>query len=113
MESKYRGGECVMAPFSMRRVVEIEALTMIRESISKRPGLIRKKLDGKNGTHCAIGCFWADHMDIAIQTALIDQIAKVNDSVPRDMKKRRAKVLAWLDRRIKALTASDRRDEHG
>jgi len=76
VESKYRGGECVMAPFSMRRVVEIEALTMIRE------------------------------------TALIDQIAKVNDSVPRDTKKRRAKVLAWLDRRIKALTASDREGEH-
>jgi hypothetical protein len=106
--SNYRPHETVNASFAQPRVAGLVALRMIRDSIAKRPGLIRGKLNGKNGTHCALGCFWADHEELAIKAELTNEIAKVNDSVARDPKKRREAVLKWLDRKIAALSASDR-----
>jgi hypothetical protein len=80
------------------------ALWLIRESVQKRSGLIYGKLRGGHGEYCAIGAFWADHPDVRLHSALIDEVAAVNDSVgPKASPKTRwRKVNSWLRFKIKA-----------
>ena len=85
------------------------ALFLIRDSVAKRRGLIYGKLDGKNGSHCAIGAFWADHPHYSLSSSLVDEVAAVNDSVPptATAKERWKKVQSWLRWKIKVLAAKE------
>jgi hypothetical protein len=83
------------------------ALWLIRDSVAKRRGLIYGKLEGKAGEYCAIGAFWADHPGVTLHTALIDEVAAVNDSVGpmASSQTRWKKVNGWLRFKIKSLAA--------
>ena len=58
------------------------ALFLIRNSVAKRRSLIHGRLDDNEGRHCAMGCFWEDNPKAVVSTALIDEVAAVNDSIP-------------------------------
>jgi hypothetical protein len=83
------------------------ALWLICDSVAKRKGLIYGKLSDGHGEHCAIGAFWEDHPGVALHTALIDEVAAVNDSVgPKASPQARwRKVNSWLRFKIKSLVA--------
>lgn len=72
--------------------------------LSKRRGLIYGKLDGAAGEHCAMGCYWNQYSQDTVPTAIVDEIAAVNDSVkPGESKfKRWQRVRTYL--RIKLAT---------
>lgn len=58
------------------------ALFLIRNAVAKRRSLAYGKLrDGAN--RCAMGCFWDDNPGKAVDSKLIDEVASVNDSVPK------------------------------
>lgn len=73
------------------------ALLLIHNAVKDRDaGLIHGHLHQK-GESCAIGCYFDAHRDYSLPSALIDEVAAINDSVPRyTMKQRRAYVLRWL-----------------
>lgn len=81
------------------------ALYLIMESVKARRALIYGKLDDAYGGHCALGCFWADNPKAALNTALIDEVAAVNDSVPPSAtpQERWKKVNGWLRWKLKVL----------
>ena len=81
------------------------ALFLIRDSVAKRRSLIRGRLHDDLGRHCAIGCFFADNPKAALHSALIDEVAAVNDSLPSDASPhaRWKKVNEWLRWKIKVL----------
>jgi hypothetical protein len=83
------------------------ALFLIRDSVAKRRSLIRGRLHDGRGGHCAIGCFWADNPGVTLNTALIEEVAAVNDSVPPGAlpSVRWKKVNEWLRWKVKALAA--------
>jgi hypothetical protein len=82
------------------------ALFLIRESVAKRRSLIHGELSDGDGHYCAIGAFWQDHPGVTLHTALIDEVAAVNDSVPPTAtpKERWKKVSEWLRFKIAAMT---------
>lgn len=84
---------------------ELSALRRILESVNRRRTLIRGKLDGEDGKHCAMGCFWADHSRIAVRNTIVDQVAAVNDllSDRARPKTRWKRVTKWLRDRIEFL----------
>ena len=59
------------------------ALFLIRNAVAKRRSLTYGKLHDGAGNHCAIGCFWTDNPKTTLSSALIDEVAAVNDSVPK------------------------------
>jgi len=83
------------------------ALFLIRDSVAKRRSLIRGRLHDGKGGHCAMGCFWTDNPNITLHTALIDEVAAVNDSIPPGAlpSVRWKKVNEWLRWKVKALAA--------
>jgi hypothetical protein len=88
------------------------ALFLIRDSVAKRRALIYGRLDGeKDGEHCALGAFWADNPKASLNTALIDEVAAVNDSVPRTATphQRWKKVNEWLRFKISVMMAGKKR----
>lgn len=74
------------------------ALRQIYSAVKKRRSLSFGKLDAKDG-HCAMGCYWADNPGTVVRTAIVEQIAAVNDSVPptATRSERRRHVLRWLE----------------
>jgi hypothetical protein len=82
------------------------ALFLIRDSVARRRELIYGQLDDGYGNHCAIGAFWADNPRTTLNSALIDEVAAVNDSVPPSAtaKERWKKVNSWLRFKIATLT---------
>ena len=73
------------------------ALYLIQQSVLRRDGLLHGKLDDGQGHFCAIGCLFEDHR-LVIETRLVDEVAAVNDSMPRvNMVTRRRRVLDWLN----------------
>lgn len=83
------------------------ALFLIRDAVERRRGLIYGRLDGPNGSHCAIGAFWADNPRVALHSSLIDEVAAVNDSVGPEAspQQRWKKVDSWLRWKIRTLAA--------
>lgn len=81
------------------------ALFLIRDSVRRRRSLIRGRLNGPNGSHCAIGCFWADNPSVTLRSSLIDEVAAVNDSLPPSATphQRWRKVNEWLRFRVATL----------
>jgi hypothetical protein len=95
--------ECV--PSSRPAIPDDTALFLIRDSVAARRQLIYGRLrDGKGG-YCAIGAFWADNPKVVLHTALIDEVAAVNDSIPPTAtpQERWKKVNAWLRFKINTL----------
>lgn len=81
------------------------ALWLIRGSVAKRRSLIHGRLKDGEGHYCAIGAFWQDNPGITLHTALIDEVAAVNDSVPPSAspKERWKTVNSWLRFKIASL----------
>jgi hypothetical protein len=82
------------------------ALFLIRDSVAKRRELIYGDLHDGYGNHCAIGAFWNDNPRVTLNSALIDEVAAVNDSVPptASAKERWKKVNSWLRFKIAAIS---------
>lgn len=81
------------------------ALYLIRDSVAKRRSLIYGRLrDGRGGT-CAMGAFWEDNPKAVVHSSLIDEVAAVNDSIPRNATahERWKKVNGWLRWKIRVM----------
>ncbi len=79
------------------------ALFLIRDAVARRRTLIHGRLHRGN-RHCAIGAFWTDNPHITLHTALVDEVAAVNDSVPNATQQQRwKKVNGWLRWKIKTM----------
>jgi hypothetical protein len=85
-----------------------DSLYMIRESVRRRDTLIYGRLHD-NGNDCAIGAFFRDNPKLALKSAVIDEVASVNDSLgPKaSPRARRAAVLRFLNFKIKRLCRSE------
>ena len=81
------------------------ALYLIRDSVARRRSLIFGKLNDGKGGHCAIGSFWQDNPGTILTSALVDEVAAVNDSVPPSATphERWKKVNSWLRWKIRVL----------
>lgn len=75
------------------------ALYLIRDAVARRGALCYGMLDDARGRHCAMGAFFADHPGTAVTTALLDEVATVNDlkkdETPRQRWERMRKWLRW------------------
>lgn len=72
------------------------AYLMILKAVEDRSGLIHGKLEDDNG-YCAIGCYFNVNDKTALPSALIDEIAAVNDSVPHMTRAGRKRYVSkWL-----------------
>ncbi len=82
------------------------ALFLIRDSVARRRLLIRGRLHDGKGHHCAMGAFWTDNPNAIVHSALTDEVAAVNDSLPptASAKERWKKVNSWLRFKIAVLT---------
>lgn len=81
------------------------ALYLIRDSVAKRRSLIYGRLrDGMGGT-CAMGAFWEDNPKAVVNASITDEVAAVNDSIPRSATphERWKKVNGWLRWKLKVL----------
>lgn len=80
------------------------ALYLIRDAVAKRRTLIHGRLHS-NGQHCAMGAFWTDNPGTAVNSTLLDEVAAVNDSVPKTAtpQERWKKVNSWLRWKIKVM----------
>lgn len=68
----------------------------IYNAVLEQKGLIHGRLDGAHGEHCAIGSLWAA-TPVALPSDLIDEVAAVNDSMPKATpRQRKARVATWL-----------------
>jgi hypothetical protein len=84
------------------------ALYLIRDSVAKRRSLIYGRLHDHVGRHCAIGAFFSDNPKAVIHTALIDEVAAVNDSIPPTATphERWKKVNSWLRWKLRILSGA-------
>jgi hypothetical protein len=89
-----------------RAISDETALYLIRDSVARRKSLIFGRLHDGYGGHCAIGSFWADNPKITLHSALIDEVAAVNDSVPVSATpyERWKKVNSWLRWKIRIIS---------
>lgn len=94
----YRGNESALP--------DDTALFLIRDSVAKRRGLIYGRLHDGKGEHCAIGAFWNDNPNRVLSASLVDEVAAVNDSVPKTAtpQERWKKVNEWLRFKISVMT---------
>jgi hypothetical protein len=83
----------------------LQALKAIARAVNRRRTLIRGALDGEDGKHCAIGCFFADHPQWALGCDLIDEVAAVNDALSDRARQRTRwlRVKRWLRQQIEYL----------
>jgi hypothetical protein len=81
------------------------ALYLIAQAVAKRRGLIYGRLHDQKGHHCAMGCFWNDNPKSTVHSALVDEVAAVNDSIPPTATnfERWKKVNEWLKWKLKVL----------
>lgn len=81
---------------------------MIAKSVFRRRSLIRGRLHDGDGKHCAMGCFWNDNPSLTVPTDLLEEIAAVNDSVPKTAspQKRWKEVTKWLRWKMRVLEAA-------
>jgi hypothetical protein len=83
------------------------ALWLIREAVRTHDGLIAGRLHDK-GSSCAIGAFFDNNENLALDVAVIDEVALMNDSIVTvSPAQRRRKMLAWLNWRIKTLAGAN------
>src|SRR5258708_35983275 len=86
-------------------IADETALFLIRDSVSRRRALIYGRLHDGHGGHCAIGSFWSDNPQVVLNSALVDEVAAVNDSVPSTAtaQERWKKDNSWLRWKIRVL----------
>lgn len=84
------------------------ALFLIRDAVERRQRLIYGSLHDSAGNHCALGAFWEDNPRTTITSALVEEVAAVNDSVPPTAtpQQRWRKVRGWLRWKIKVLSGA-------
>ena len=84
------------------------ALFLIRDSVERRRRLIHGRLHGPKGLHCAMGCFWADNPNAAINENLVDEIATVNDSLGPNVttRERWFHVRKWLRWKLRVMSTA-------
>lgn len=76
------------------------AYLMIYNAVKTKRELIHGHLHA-HGESCAIGSFWDINPKCGLPSALIDEVAAVNDSLPNaTAKQRRLHVLRWLRWRL-------------
>lgn len=72
------------------------AYMLVLAAVKRQRGLVHGKLE-QHGEYCAIGSYFHDHKGTALPSALIDEIAMVNDAVPHFTERsRKAYVMKWL-----------------
>jgi len=81
------------------------ALFLVRDAVEHQRGLIHGRLHDGKGGHCAVGALWATVPSLVLHTAVVDEIAAVNDSVtptatPRE---RWLKVRSWLRWKLRVM----------
>jgi hypothetical protein len=74
--------ECVDAP-GRPALSNDTALYLIRDSVARRRSLIFGRLHDGRGGHCAMGCFWQDNPRAVVNASLVEEVAAVNDSLPK------------------------------
>lgn len=80
------------------------ALYMIADSVARQTQLVHGQLHDMHGHSCAVGAFFNDNPKAVLHSALIDEIATYNDSMPDvTRRERRNRVLRWLRWRLKVL----------
>lgn len=85
-------------------MANVKVYYLLRMSLRKRRSLIHGRLDDDRGRHCAMGAFWADHPHVAVYSSIVDEVAAVNDSVPKATPfKRWCVVNEWLKLKLKNL----------
>lgn len=94
------------------RVVKdrLEALKAISKAVNRRRTLAYGHLDAAGGKHCAMGCIWKDHPRYAFKSDLVEEVAKLNDSVSKSSSQRtRWRVVTkWLKEQIAALESASK-----
>lgn len=97
--------ECGTAAPNAQALPDDTALFLIRNSVARRRSLIYGRLHDGNGMHCALGAFWTDNPKQILNDALVDEVAAVNDSIPKTATphERWRKVNSWLRFKIAAL----------
>lgn len=79
------------------------AYMMILSAVKHEHGLVHGKLHA-NGEHCAIGSYFTTNNHTALPSALIDEVAAVNDSVPHLSKRaRKLHIAKWLRWKLDTL----------
>ena len=83
-------------------------LFLVRDSVARRKVLIHGRLHDRNGNHCAMGAFWTDNPGVIVTSALLDEVATVNDSVPPSAtpKERWKKVNSWIRWKLRVVAHS-------
>lgn len=76
------------------------AYLMVYNAVKSKDRLIAGRLHAW-GESCAIGSFWDVNPKCSLQTAFIDEVAAVNDSVVGTPRQRRLVVLRWLRWKLK------------
>lgn len=81
------------------------ALFLIRNSVAKRRSLIFGRLHNGAGQHCAMGAFWTDNPKAIVNDSLVEEVAAVNDSIPKTAipHERWKRVNSWLRFKIASL----------
>lgn len=102
--SKFRP-ECGNARKDEDALSDATALYLIRDSVAKRRGLIHGMLHDGKGGHCAMGAFWTDNPKAIVNSWLVDEVAAVNDSIPKSAtpQTRWKKVNSWLRWKLRVL----------
>lgn len=73
-------------------------------TVRQQDGLEHGRLHGPCNQHCAIGSYFADHPLAVLEEPFIDEVATVNDSMPRATPKQRKQfVLRWLRWKLASL----------
>lgn len=82
------------------------ALYLIRDAVARRRSLIFGRLHDGTGKHCAMGAFWADNPKAIVNSSLVDEVAAVNDSIPKTATphERWKKVNSWLRWKMRFIT---------
>lgn len=72
------------------------AYMMILSAVEQQQGLIHGKLHAE-GAHCAIGSYFEVNGRTSLPSELIDEVAAVNDSMPKlTPVQRRKRMMQWL-----------------
>ncbi len=80
------------------------AFLLIYRAVQQSSGLIHGRLDNEKGAHCAICWYFDAHRGSALPSALIDEVALVNDASPKaTARQRKARVMKWLRWKLKKL----------
>lgn len=81
------------------------AVFLIRDAVARRRALGYGRLHDKNNRPCAMGAFFDDNPKVSCSWRLLEEVAAVNDSLPKTAtpQQRWKKVMEWLRWKTKVL----------